>query len=225
MFRVLGTPDPQHRVLAIDDPMAAITVVWETHDWQSEGPQDVLSDDEAQHIAESAREVARESTVRNHGTGLGMFVELHSDFGMGYVAESWANVEAALAGVVGPVTRIRKDEYEPGDLDRFPDSPHRWPQAVTASYRTADGATVDLAIWDAGTIYGGLCTNLIACEVWPGSREYFEPLLTSPSDAKGGTELGNQGQVYLVLRDVSGDGPLLHSELMQAVFSVLPDPS
>ncbi|WP_116951094.1 hypothetical protein [Jiangella endophytica] len=223
--RVLGSPDPQHRVLALDGSWVAITVVWETPEAEpATRPGDVLSDGEAERIGDAVWGVALDSMARLTGSVGGNLAELRSDFGMGYVAESWANVEAALTRALGPLTRVRIDRHEPGPLND-PQAKVESPQAVTASYRTSTGGTVNLAVWDTGVIYGALCTNLLACDVWPGSREYFKPLLMSPSDVLGGTALGNQGQAYLVLDGVSGDVAALHRATMQAVFSVLPDPS
>ncbi|RIQ30195.1 hypothetical protein [Jiangella rhizosphaerae] len=224
-WRVLGSPDPQRRVLAIDDTIAAVTVLWETaEDEPATRPRDVLSDDEADRIAQATWDVAEDSIMRLNGTGVPASAEIWSGFGMGYVDESWANVEAALTRVLGPVSRVRKEGFQPSELNRAAD-PSQWPQAVTASYRTATGGTVDLAIWDAGAVYGALCTDLLACDVWPGSRDYFRPLLMSPADAMGGTALGDQGQAFLVLDGFDGDAAALHRAAMEAVFSVLPDPS
>lgn len=222
-WRVAGSPDAQHRVLVVDGAPASATVVWETTGDAAAAPSDLFSDDEAYHLADVAWDVAVNSVALFSGTGTSAFTELNTDFEIGAVAASWASVEAALTSVLGPLTRIRLDEPDVDRLANWMVNPPE-PKVVTASYRTATGATVELAVWQAGPVYGTLCTNLIVCEVWAGSREYFTPLLTSSADAMGGTALGDQGQAYLVLDGVSGDVVTLHRAAMEALFSVLPDP-
>ncbi|TDD64238.1 hypothetical protein E1262_28805 [Jiangella aurantiaca] len=225
-WRVIGTPDARHRVLVVDGAPAAITVAWETAAGDEPGvdPAAVLSDDEADRIAEAAWGVAVDSGLRLLGAQGGNVQELRSDFDLGAVTASWGNVEAALTRVLGPLTRVRLDQPDPDLLANWMVGPPE-PKVVTASYRTARGGTVELAVWATGPIYGALCANLLACDVWPGSRDYFEPLLNAPADARGGTALGDQGQAYLVLDGVDGDAAALHRAAMEAVFAVLPDPS
>ncbi|TDC48541.1 hypothetical protein E1212_20765 [Jiangella ureilytica] len=220
-WRIIGTPDPQHRVLVVDGFVAAITVAWESH--AGNEPAAVLSDHEADRIAEAAWDVAVESTVSLTNRPGGNVQELRSDFELGAVIASWPNVEAALTRVLGPLTPVRLNQPDPDALANWMVRPPV-PKVVTATYQTAGGGTVDLAVWQAGPIFGALCTVLTACDVWPGSREYFEPLLMAPADAKGGTALGDQGQAYLVLDGVPGDAAALHRAALEAVFSVLPPP-
>ncbi|WP_053208125.1 hypothetical protein [Jiangella muralis] len=219
-WRVIGTPDPGRRVLVVDEYPAAITLVWDAiaEDATPADPGAVLSDDEADRVAEAVRDTARDYSATLSG-GINNTSEYMSDFAMAMVWRRWPEIEAVLTAVLGPLDRVRFDKSDPA-------LPSDWgasePMAMTASFRMAGGGTVELAVWQTGPIYGTLCTVKTVCEVWPGSRDYFRPLLDAPADARGGTAFGDLGQVYLVLDGIDGDAAALHRAAMEEIFMVLP---
>lgn len=219
-WRVIGTPDPGHRVLVVDEYPAAITLVWdaEAEDGAAVDMGAVLGDDEADRVAEAVRDRARDFSATLSG-GITNINEYVSHFDMARVAPRWPDIEAALTEVLGPLDLVRLDEPDPALLANLGVSE---PTAMTASYRTAAGGTVELAVWQTGPIYSGLCTVKTDCDVWPGSRDYFRPLLDAQADAKGGTAFGDLGQAYLVLDGIDGDAAGLHRAAMAAIFAVLP---
>lgn len=192
-WRVVGQAGGDTGVAVAAGGTAAVTVRWSTdlagHDPLDEVPEGSLSDtltpEEANAIAEASWGVASRYTPAELAEGTATTWDIEA------LAADWSRVEAALEVSFGPL--------EDASVERPA------PTVITASYTSAEAGRVVVAVWaEHRRRYESLCHELAVCAVWPGSTEFFAPLINDDVGISGGILGDNRMPLFLSVDGVTG---------------------